>query len=192
MLFSPCGRRHSRSRRARGRRESPWRIGCRASPCGPVSSPRLSRRGSCCASGCSRPSSACWRQTRRSSVWWTTKARAYYATGLLCEVVVLLLVLRLRERASRRDAALLGFTLGFAVWATLQSMLLSLPALAWLVWRRPRVLRLVWIAVPGFVLGAFPWLAWNAVNDWKALVPDAVAGEDTTYAERFTDLFTTV
>jgi hypothetical protein len=125
-------------------------------------------------------------------VWWTTKARAYYATGLLCEVVVLLLVLRLRERASPRDVALLGFTLGFAVWATLQSMLLSLPALAWLVWRRPGVLRLVWIAVPGFVLGAFPWLAWNAVNDWKAVVPDAVAGEDTTYAERFTDLFTTV
>lgn len=125
-------------------------------------------------------------------VWWTTKARAYYATGLLCEVVILLLVLRLRERVSRGDAALLGFTVGFAVWATLQSMLLSLPALAWLVWRRPQVLRLTWIAVPAAALGALPWLAWNAAHDWRAVVPEAVAGAETTYVKRFVDLFTTV
>lgn len=124
-------------------------------------------------------------------VWWTTKARAYYATGLLCELVVLLLVLRLRQRDSRRDAALLGLALGCGVWATLQFLLGALPALGWLAWRRPRAFRLAWISVPAFALGAAPWLVWNARNGWTAVFPKAVAGADTSYGERLWSLFTT-
>jgi hypothetical protein len=122
-------------------------------------------------------------------VWWTTKARAYYATGLLCELVVMLMCLRLRERDSRLDAAILGFALGFGAWATLQFALGALPIVAWLVWRRPHVLRLAWIAVPAAIVGAAPWLAWNVKNDWKGLLPSAVAGEGTTFAERLWNLF---
>lgn len=124
-------------------------------------------------------------------VWWTTKARAYYAMGLLCELVVLLLVLRLRERDSRRDAALLGLALGCGVWATLQFLLGALPALGWLAWRRPRAFRLAWIAVPAFAVGGAPWLVWNASHDWKAVFPKAVAGADTSYGERLGSLFST-
>lgn len=124
-------------------------------------------------------------------VWWTTKARAYYATGLLCELVVILMVLRLRKRDSRGDAAILGVALGCGVWSTLQFLLAALPALGWLAWRRPRAFRLAWIAVPAFALGAAPWLAWNAFHDWKAVFPKAVAGEGTSYGERLESLFTT-
>ena len=124
-------------------------------------------------------------------VWWTTKARGYYGVGLLCELGVILLALRLRERDSRRDAALLGLALGCGVWATLQFLLGALPALAWLAWRRPRAFRLAWIAVPAFAVGAGPWLLWNAQNGWSAVIPRAAAGEGTTYVERLGNLFTT-
>lgn len=125
-------------------------------------------------------------------VWWTTKSRGFYGVALLCELLVLLLVLRLRERDSRRDVLCLGFVLGFGVWASYQFLLLGLPALAWLVWRRPSVLRSAWLAVPAFVAGAAPWLVWNATNDWKGVIPKSVAGQDTSYLDRFVDLFTLV
>jgi hypothetical protein len=85
-------------------------------------------------------------------VWWTTKARAYYGLGLICELAVLLLVLRLRERDSRADAVMLGFTLGFGAWASLQFLLVALPALAWLAWRRPAAYRLAWLALPALAV----------------------------------------
>lgn len=125
-------------------------------------------------------------------VWWTTKARAFYGLGLVCGLVVFWLALRLRERDSRRDAALLGFAFGFGVWATQQSLLLSVPALLWLAWRRPRAYRLAPLGAMGFAIGALPWLAWNARNGWKAVFPSAVAAEDSSYIERLGDLFTTV
>ena len=101
-------------------------------------------------------------------------------------------MLRLRERDSKRDAALLGLVLGLSVWATLQAFLLAAPALAWLAWRRPAAYRLALYALPGFVLGALPWLAWNATHGWNAVLPRSVAGEETTYFERLWDLFSIV
>jgi hypothetical protein len=125
-------------------------------------------------------------------VWWSTKSRGYFASGLLIGLTALLLVLRLRERDSKRDAALLGGVLGLGLWATLQSFLIALPALAWLAWRRPSAYRLVPFAVPGFVIGASPWLAWNIRHGWNAVVPTSVVGSESTYVERFADFFTTV
>jgi hypothetical protein len=125
-------------------------------------------------------------------VYWTTKERGFYGVGLVCGLTVLWLTLRLRERDSRPDAALVGFAFGFGVWATQQSLLLSVPALAWLAWRRPRAFRLAPYGVGGFVLGALPWLAWNAAHGLRAVFPTAAAAQDSSYGERFVDLFTTV
>ena len=122
-------------------------------------------------------------------VWWSTKARALYASGLVIGLAALLLALRLRERDSKRDAALLGLVVGLGVWATLQSMLLVLPALAWLAWRRPAAYRLVPYALPGLVVGAAPWLAWNVRHGWNAVVPRSTGGAESTYLERLGDLF---
>jgi 4-amino-4-deoxy-L-arabinose transferase-like glycosyltransferase len=125
-------------------------------------------------------------------VWWSTKSRAYFGSGLVIGLAALLLALRLSERDSKRDAALLGFVLGVGVWATLQSMLLAIPALAWLAFRRPRAYRLVPLALPGAVLGASPWLFWNVTHGWNAVLPSSVAGAESTYVERFADLFAIV
>jgi dolichyl-phosphate-mannose-protein mannosyltransferase len=122
-------------------------------------------------------------------VWWSTKARAYFASGLLLGLAALLLVLRLRERDSKRDAALLGLVLGLGLWATLQSFLLAGPALLWLAIRRPAAYRLAPFALPAAAVGALPWLAWNATHGWNAVLPRSVAGSETTYFERFRDFF---
>ena len=125
-------------------------------------------------------------------VWWSTKERAYFGTGLVLGLLALLLALRLRERDSRVDAAALGLVVGLGLWVTLQSWLLAVPAVAWLLWRRPAVLRLAWSAVPAALVGASPWLAWNLRHGWNAVVPESVAGAESTYVGRLWDLFAAV
>ncbi|MDX6423449.1 MAG: hypothetical protein QOI67_920 [Gaiellaceae bacterium] len=126
-------------------------------------------------------------------VFWSTKARSAYGIGLLSAAVVLWTALRLRDRPSRVDAAVLGFALGCGIWSTQQSLLLALPAVAWLLWRRPGVLRLSHYAVAGGLVGGAPWIAWNLTHGLKGALPvTAVAGQESTYFSRFSDLFTIV
>lgn len=125
-------------------------------------------------------------------VWWSTKERAYFGSGLVIGLLAVLLALRLRERESRLHAAALGFTIGFGLWATLQSWLLAVPVVVWLVVRRPSVLRLAWLALPAALVGASPWLAWNVRHGWNAVLPTSVAGADSTYFSRLWDLFAVV
>ena len=54
-------------------------------------------------------------------VWWSTKARAFYAMGVVLGLLVVLLALRLREHGSRRDAAALGLVLGLGWWTSPES-----------------------------------------------------------------------
>ena len=58
----------------------------------------------------------------------------------------------------------LGVSLGIGWWASAQTLVCSGPALAWLLWRRPRLAarRRFWsLAALGAVLGALPWIAFN-------------------------------
>ena len=122
-------------------------------------------------------------------VWWSTKARGFYAMGLIFGLLVLLLALRLREQGSRRDAALLGLALGLGWWTSPGVLVLAVPALVWLLWRRPSVVRLVPVALPGFVIGIAPWLAWNLRNSWLSLDLSPVASEQSTFVDRVVNLF---
>jgi hypothetical protein len=122
-------------------------------------------------------------------VWWSTKARAFYATGVVLGLLVMLLALRLRDHGSRRDVAVLGLVLGLGWWTTPGVLILAVPALVWLLWRRPSVVRLVPYALPGFVIGVAPWLAWNVRNGWLSLDLSPVASERSTFVDRVVDLF---
>lgn len=122
-------------------------------------------------------------------VWWSTKARGFYAMGLVLGLLVFLLALRLRDQGSRRDAAVLGLALGLGWWTSPGVLVLAVPALAWLLWRRPSVVRRVPLALPGFLVGIAPWLAWNVRNGWLSLDLSPVAAEDSTFAQRIVDLF---
>jgi hypothetical protein len=125
-------------------------------------------------------------------VWWTTKARGYYAVGVLLGLVVLLLALRLRERSSRLDAAALGLALGLGWWTTPGVALIAVPVVAWLLVRRPAALRLLPFVLPGLVLGASPWIVWNARNEWVSLDLSPVAAEESSFGERLGHLFVDV
>src|SRR5207237_1428292 len=76
----------------------------------------------------------------------------------------------------------LGLVLGLAFWQTSQVFPLELAAVVWLVWRRAAVLRLAWVAAPLALLGALPWIVWNAGHHWASL--HLVSGAQSSYLWR--------
>ena len=119
-------------------------------------------------------------------IWKSERAHGFYGSGLVYVCLVLLLVLRLAERRSRVDTALLGLVLGLGWWQTPQVVPIALPALLWLVWRRPAVWRDGWALVPTALLGALPWLVSNVEHDWWSF--DIDSGQ-TPYPTRLRGFF---
>lgn len=119
-------------------------------------------------------------------IWKSDRAHGFYGSGLVLVCLVLLLVVRLGERRTRLDVALLGLVLGLGWWQTPQIVPIALPALAWLLWRQPRILRDAWVAVPPAVLGALPWLISNLEHDWWSF--DISSGQ-TPYPTRVRGFF---
>ena len=70
-------------------------------------------------------------------VWKSTRAHGFYGAGLVFGLWSMLAALRLNERVTRAELVSLGLALGLGWWATPQIAILGLPAVAWLVWRRP-------------------------------------------------------
>jgi hypothetical protein len=99
------------------------------------------------------------------AVWKSTRVNGFYVSGQILGLLVILLVLRLAEKPGRRDAVPLGLVLGLAAWQTWQLVPIAVPALLWLVWRRPGVLRLTWYALLGLVIGAIPAIVSNLRHD---------------------------
>ncbi len=102
-------------------------------------------------------------------VWRSTKAYGFYGSVLVLGLAVLLLSLRLREKRSVTDVVLLGLAVGLGWWATPESVVVTLPALVWLAWRRPSLLRDGWILAVSALVGAAPWFVANARNGWFSL-----------------------
>lgn len=99
-------------------------------------------------------------------LWKSTRAHGFYGLALVLGLVVLLLALRLHERPSRIDLALLGAALGLGWWATPQIAILGVPAVVWLFWQRSSLLRDAWVAVAAAVVASLPWLVANLRHDW--------------------------
>jgi 4-amino-4-deoxy-L-arabinose transferase-like glycosyltransferase len=104
-------------------------------------------------------------------VWKSERAHGFYGSELVLGLLVLLVVLRLDERVTRRDLALLGLALGCGLWSSPQVGIVALPALGWLVWRRRDVLRGTAVVAAGAVVGALPWVIANARHGWPSLHP---------------------
>ena len=100
------------------------------------------------------------------SIWKSLRAHGFYASGIVLCLLLLLLVLRVAERRSRREVVLLGLVLGVAGWQTAQILPIAVPALAWLLWRRPGCLRDAPYALAGAIVGLSPWIASNVRHDW--------------------------
>jgi hypothetical protein len=93
----------------------------------------------------------------------------FYASDVVYCALLLLLALRVVERPDRTRVALFGLVLGLAFWQTSQIVPVAAPVVLWTIWKQPRCLRYVWIAAPLAVLGALPWIVWNAEHGWRSL-----------------------
>jgi 4-amino-4-deoxy-L-arabinose transferase-like glycosyltransferase len=102
-------------------------------------------------------------------VWKSTRAHGFYGAGLVFGLWAMLAALRLRERPGGRDVASLGLALGLGFWTTPQVAILGLPAVLWLLWSRPTLLRSAPLAVSTFVLGSLPWWLYNLRHHWASL-----------------------
>jgi 4-amino-4-deoxy-L-arabinose transferase-like glycosyltransferase len=93
----------------------------------------------------------------------------FYASDVFYCALLMLLALRVVEKPDRTRVGLFGLVLGLAYWETSQIVPIALPLIAWTIWKQPRALRHVWLALPLAVLGALPWLAWNVRHDFGSL-----------------------
>jgi hypothetical protein len=107
------------------------------------------------------------------------KEIGFYASNTFYCSLILLLVLRAYERPDAKRVGLLGLVLGLAVWETTQIVPLAVPAVLWLVWRRPAVVRQAWAAVPLAVVGALPFIVWTVQHHFKSLMMGS--GLESTY-----------
>jgi hypothetical protein len=122
-------------------------------------------------------------------VWESTKVMLYYTPAVLLASLCMLLCVRLYQEARTRDIAWLGLVVGLAWWTHPMTLYAVVPAIAWLVWMRPRLLWESWRAVPTAIVGALPWIIHNAGNGWQSLEqPPGPA--PSTYGQRFSGFFT--
>jgi hypothetical protein len=100
------------------------------------------------------------------AIWKSMRAHGFYATGIVAALLVLLLVLRLDARSSRRDAAMFGLVVGLGLWQSAQLLPIAATATVWLLWRSPASVRLVPVALPCAFVGFLPWIVSNVQHDW--------------------------
>jgi Dolichyl-phosphate-mannose-protein mannosyltransferase len=115
------------------------------------------------------------------AIWKSSRAHGFYGSGLVLALLVLLLVLRLYERPTRRDAVLLGLVVGVGLWQTAQLLPIALVAALWLIWQRPATLRLAPLALTCAFAGFLPWIVSNVRHDWWSFSFPPGAG---TFASR--------
>jgi 4-amino-4-deoxy-L-arabinose transferase-like glycosyltransferase len=123
-------------------------------------------------------------------VFRSTREYGYYGVLLVCGLLVVLLALRLRERPRLEDAAVLGVVLGLGWWCSVQIALVALPTLAWLVWRRPRVVAYAPVALALAAVTASPWIVENVRSGWSSLDASPGARLARSYGYRLGGFFT--
>lgn len=98
-----------------------------------------------------------------SFIFWTHMPNGYPVTILLVGSTLLLTVRLGQLGPSRGRLLAFGLSAGLGWWCSLQIVTVLLPALAVLACARPdlRRLRAALLAGAGFLVGAFPWIAYN-------------------------------
>lgn len=94
-----------------------------------------------------------------------------YATVLVTGVAVLALAALYAERPRPAVGIALGLAAGLGLWCSIQTLSCTAAAALWLLCgaRRPKRGLFLQTAGAGFVLGALPWLAFNATHAFESL-----------------------
>jgi len=119
-----------------------------------------------------------------------THEMGFYGADVLYCALLLLLGLRAVERPDAVRAGTLGLVAGLAFWQTSQIVPVLIAVVAWAVWKEPRLLRQAWVAVPLALLGALPWIVWNATHSWDSF--NLPSGASSTYTHRLRVFFSPV
>ena len=107
------------------------------------------------------------------NIFWLTHQQGFYGSNVVYCALLLLLALRVAERPDRMRVGVFGLVLGLAFWQTAQIVPVAAGVVAWTVWKAPRALRQLHVAVPLALLGALPWIIWNVGHGWESLLqPD--------------------
>jgi hypothetical protein len=107
---------------------------------------------------------------------------SFYAMDLVYCALFILLALRIVERPDALRVGVFGLVAGLAFWETSQIVPIAVPVIAWTIWKQPRCLRWLPLAIGLFVLGALPWLVWNVGHDWGSL--HLKSGAHVSYGQR--------
>ncbi len=112
-------------------------------------------------------------------VWNSTKQRGFYGIAIVLAALSVLFALRVvQEGAATADLVVLGLVAGLGWWTTPLLAPITLAAGGWaLATSAPARRRLPMLAFPA-VLGASPWLIWNAVNGWTSMSGGRLEGWD--------------
>ena len=95
--------------------------------------------------------------------------QGFYASDFVYPLLLLLLALRVAEQPSRRRVAVFGFALGLALWQSVQIVTVAVGLVVWIVWKAPRSLRHLGVALAAAAVGALPWIAWIATHGRSSL-----------------------
>ncbi|MGL4298474.1 MAG: glycosyltransferase family 39 protein, partial [Candidatus Neomicrothrix subdominans] len=103
-------------------------------------------------------------------LWNSTKQRGFYGIAIVLAALTLLFALRVvQEGTATADLVVLGLVAGLGWWTTPLLAPIALASGGWALIESPAARRrLAWLVIPA-VLGATPWLGWNAVNGWESL-----------------------
>ncbi|MBW3555927.1 MAG: glycosyltransferase family 39 protein [Actinobacteria bacterium] len=102
-------------------------------------------------------------------LWLSTKERGFYWVCMVVGLALLLCTLRICDDPRRkRHWVLLGLLGGLGVWTSPQILFFAVPALVYLLARVGRDGWRLVLAVPGGVIGALPWLAFNLRNGFAS------------------------
>ena len=129
-------------------------------------------------------------------IWWSTKTRGFYASGVVVATAIVYLVLRLTSRdgggdraSDRRDLLAVGFVAGLAWWISPITLFVAVPAIgAGLVLRRDLWLEL-WRPVGPVPARSLPWWIYNLAKGFPSLEQPPPAVE-STYGQRIEGLVT--
>lgn len=118
-------------------------------------------------------------------VWESTKERGFYGVSVVLAAALVWLAARIDAEPNRRDVIAFGLCLGLGWWTTPLLALAAVPIVAWLLIRQPELLNRSGVVAAAALVGASPWLIWNAFGGLASLrQPPSF---DTGLGDRFGD-----
>jgi len=105
-------------------------------------------------------------------VWWQTRQSLLYLSVIVLGLIIVLCAQRIEEDPNLKlDWFVLGLAAGLGFWTSPQIVYFALPVAVWLLIKLPSsAVRVGWLVIPAFLLGASPWLITNIAKGWPSIM----------------------